>query len=59
MAEIINFRQARKARARDAQAAQASANRARHGATKAERKLAQDEADRTARTLDHARREDS
>ena len=58
MAEIVNLRQARKAKKRAADAATAEANRARHGATKAERRLTQDEAERLARTLDGARRED-
>lgn len=58
MAEIVNLRQARKARQRAQSAAQADANRARHRLSKAERRLVQDEAERTARTLDGARRED-
>lgn len=58
MAEIVNLRQARKAKKRVADAATADANRARHGASKSERRLAQDEAARLARTLDGARRED-
>jgi hypothetical protein len=56
MAEIVNLRQARKAKRRDADAAQAEANRARHGLTKAERRTVQDDADRAARTLDGAKR---
>jgi hypothetical protein len=56
MAEIVNLRQARKARKRAEDAAQAQANRARHGATKAERRTVQDDADRLERTLDGARR---
>lgn len=36
MAEIINLRRARKARARDQAATEAATNRARHGRTKAE-----------------------
>jgi hypothetical protein len=58
MAEIVNLRQARKAKKRADEAATADANRARHGASKAERRLAQDEAARLARTLDGARREE-
>lgn len=52
MAEIVNLRQARKAKQRAADAARADANRARHGASLAERRLARDEAERTARTLE-------
>lgn len=57
MAEIINLRQARKARARNDAEAQAAANRIRFGRTKTQR-----EADRKAislldKRLDGARRE--
>lgn len=55
MAEIVNLRQARKAKKRAQDAAAADANRARHGASKAERRVTRDEADRLARTLDGAR----
>lgn len=55
MAEIVNLRQARKAKKRAGDAATADANRARHGLSKAERRLSQDEATRLARTLDGAR----
>jgi hypothetical protein len=57
MAEIINLRLARKAKKRASDAAQAHASRARHGVSQAERRLAQDEADRLARTVDGARRD--
>lgn len=57
MAEIVNLRQARKAKKRIESAAQAAANRARHGTTKAERRQAEDEAARLARSVDGARRE--
>ena len=57
MAEIVNLRQARKAKKRADDTARAEANRARHGATKAERRLASDDAERLSRTLDGARRE--
>lgn len=40
MAEIINLRRARKGKARDAQAAQADANRIKHGVAKPVRDLA-------------------
>ncbi len=57
MAEIINLRQARKARARrDAESA-AATNRARFGRSKAEKVADQNAADRLARTLDGARRD--
>lgn len=59
MAEIINLRLARKARKRAEDSAQAQANRARHGATKAERRTVQDDAERRDRTLDGARRCDA
>jgi hypothetical protein len=58
MAEIVNLRQVRKAKKRAEDAAAANANRARHGASKAERRLTQDEAARLARALDGARREE-
>jgi hypothetical protein len=57
MAEIVNLRLARKAKTRADEVARAQASRARHGATKAERRSVQDEADRLARTLDGARRD--
>jgi hypothetical protein len=59
MAEIVNLRLARKAKKRTDQSVEAQANRARHGATKAERRLQQDEADRLTRIVDGARRDDS
>ena len=58
MADIINLRRARKARARTEAEAQASANRARFGRTKAETRTAKAEADRIARAVDGARRDD-
>lgn len=57
MAEIVNLRMARKTRARAAEKAQADANRARHGQTKAERSTTQAEIARIERTVDGARRE--
>jgi hypothetical protein len=57
MAEIINLRMARKARARVAGDAQAQANRAKHGRTRAERKASEAETARLDRTVDGARRE--
>jgi len=58
-AEIINLRQARKARARAAKDAQADENRARFGLSKAERRQLAMETDRAVRHLDGARRTSS
>ena len=58
MAEVINFRRARKAHARDAAADVATANRAAFGRTKAERNATAIEVVRQARVLDGAKRED-
>lgn len=55
-AEIINLRQARKARKRAAAQAGAQENRARFGTSKAERQRLSIEADRVIRHLDGARR---
>lgn len=58
MAEIVNLRMARKARARaDAQAA-AAENRARFGQTKAAKQVQALDAARAARHLDGAKRGD-
>lgn len=56
-AEIINLRQARKARARAAREAQADENRAKFGLSKAERQQLAMETDRAVRHLDGARLE--
>lgn len=58
MAEIINLRRARKAKARADAARQADANRLAFGRTKAEREVATLDADRARRLLDGAKRED-
>ena len=58
MAEIINLRLARKARDRDAAAQQAQANRRKHGETKGEKLRRRQEAERLARAVDGAKRED-
>ena len=58
MAEIVNLRQARKARARRDEQAKADANRAQHGRSKAEKDQARAERDRLDKQLDGARRED-
>jgi len=57
VAEIVNLRLARKARERAAREAEAQANRARHGRTRAEREVQSLDAARHARKLDGARRE--
>lgn len=57
MAEIINLRSARKARARIAHEQQAAENRARFGRTKAEKARDRIEAERADRAHDGARRE--
>ena len=51
MAEVINLRLARKARARSDAAALAAQNRARHGQSRAERAAHTIENDRAARVL--------
>jgi hypothetical protein len=58
VAEIVNLRQARKARTRAAKEANAAANRAAFGRSKAEKNTAKIEAARTARLLDGAKRDD-
>jgi hypothetical protein len=55
MGDIVNLKRARKARARDAAAALAEANRAKHGRTKTERLQAEVEARQLVRTLDGAK----
>nr|WP_086493570.1 DUF4169 family protein [Novosphingobium panipatense] len=57
MAEIINLRMARKAKARDTAKRQAEASRARHGQTRAERGAAEAEQLRLDRIVDGAKRE--
>lgn len=57
MAEIVNLRQARKARKRADYAAQADRNRAKFGRTRAEKDRDRIEADRQARLIDGAKRE--
>jgi hypothetical protein len=58
MAEIVNLRLARKAKQRGEAERQAQANRSKHGETKGEKLRRKQEADRLARTVDGARRED-
>lgn len=58
MAEIINLNRARKARAKEQAAAKASENRTRFGRTKAQKAKEKADADRIARTIDGAKREE-
>jgi len=51
MAEIVNLRRARKAKAHTKATAQAHANRVKHGTRKGERNLARAEAAKTAHDL--------
>lgn len=55
MAEIVNLRQARKAKQREEATKQAAANRSKHGETKGEKLRRKQEAERLARTVDGAR----
>ena len=57
MGDIINLRQARKRAAAMEKDATAAANRAKHGRTKAERKLSDAEAAKVRTLLDGAKRE--
>lgn len=58
MAEIINLNQARKARGKADAKDRAAQNRVAHGRTRAEKAAARIEAERAARLLDGAKRED-
>ncbi|MEJ0026851.1 MAG: DUF4169 family protein [Rhizomicrobium sp.] len=51
-AEIVNLRRARKAKARDAKAAEADANRTKHGIAKPVRDLAKARAEKDKRAAD-------
>ncbi len=55
MGDIVNLKRVRKLQARGAAAAEAEANRAKHGRTKAERLQAKAEAAQLARMLDGAK----
>jgi len=57
MGEIVNLRQARKARARAGKEAEAQTNRTRYGRTKSEKERDVIERERLARTVDQARLE--
>ena len=56
MAEIINLRQARKAKVREEANRTAAANRVAHGRSKAERQLSAAEAERARLRLDRLKR---
>jgi hypothetical protein len=58
MAEIVNLRQARKARARAEKAAEAAANRAKFGRTKTEKAAEAARRELAERQLDSHKRED-
>lgn len=58
MAEIINLNRARKARDKAEDKARAAKNRVSHGRTKAEKTAARIEAERSARLLDGAKRDE-
>ena len=55
MGDVINLRQARKARDRKVAEQAAAEARALHGRTKAQRKLEKAEAEKLARTVDQAK----
>lgn len=57
MAEIVNLRMARKAKARGAAKTQAEVNRAKHGRTRSERKATEAEAARLTRIVEGAKRD--
>lgn len=57
--KIVNLRRARKRKAREQARAEADANAARHGQTKAEQTLCEAREDLEARRLDGHRREDA
>ena len=58
MAEVVNLRLARKAKARAGREAAAAANRVAFGRSKAEKEAAKAETARARRLLDGAKRED-
>ncbi len=55
MADVVNLRQARKAKARSEASDKAVANRAKFGRTKGEKTLQAAEEDQAAKVLDHSR----
>lgn len=58
MGDVVNLRAVRKAKGRDARAAEAQANRVKFGRTKGEKARDQNDAERAARLLDGAKREE-
>lgn len=58
MGDVINLRAVRKAKGREERAAEAQANRAKFGRTKGEKLREAQEAERAARLLDGAKREE-
>ncbi|MCY1671319.1 DUF4169 family protein [Novosphingobium sp. SL115] len=58
MGEVVNLRMARKARTRAGQQIEAQANRAKFGRTKGEKVRDAAEAERMARLIDGARRDE-
>ena len=58
MSEIVNLNRARKAKARKDSSKQAAENRARFGRSKADRSLEAARAEKAARALDQAKREE-
>ena len=59
MADIVNLRRARKAKARDTKAAEAEANRTKHGIAKPVRDLAKARADKDKRAADAHKLDDN
>jgi hypothetical protein len=58
MVEIVNLRRARKAKARDVQAAKADANRVKHGVAKRVRDLVKARAEKARREVDARKLDD-
>jgi len=58
MGEVVNLRAVRKAKARVTREVEAQANRAKFGRTKGEKSREAQEAERAARLLDGAKREE-
>lgn len=58
MGDVVNLRAVRKAKARVSREVKAQANRAKFGRTKGEKLRAAQEAERAARQLDGAKREE-
>ncbi|KHS45822.1 MULTISPECIES: DUF4169 family protein [Novosphingobium] len=58
MGDVVNLRAARKAKARVSREVEAQANRAKFGRTKGEKLREAQEAERAARQLDGAKREE-